>query len=130
MKNIKAIIAISVVLAICGCKENSTDIKEDNIPRLVLTADKTSGQSPLTVNFTGNFLGEIDTIKMLVPDHILYPGTGKTIIRYALSDTTQPAKQVYTETVTYNGTGTVKAVMLLQSKYKDYFSDTLSITID
>ncbi|MBI2429929.1 MAG: hypothetical protein HYV29_14265 [Ignavibacteriales bacterium] len=105
-------------------------MKEDNTPRLILTADKMSGSSPMTVKFTGKFLGKIDTIQMLVPDFFLFPGHGKTLIRYALPDTTQPAKQFYTEERTYTGQGVVKLVMVLQSKYRDIYSDTLTITIN
>lgn len=120
---------LSVLLATTGCKESSTENNEDNTPRLVLTADKTAGQSPLTVNFTGYFLGNIDTLQMLVPDCILFPGTGRTIIPYGLTDTFQQAHQIYTTEYTYNA-GTYKAVMLLQSKQKRYYSDTLTISVN
>ncbi|MFA6597937.1 MAG: hypothetical protein WCS69_09460 [Ignavibacteriaceae bacterium] len=129
MKNIYIFILSFVLALMFGCKENSTEVKEDTTPRLVLTADKTSGTAPLTIKFSGTFLGKIDTVSMLVPDYFLLPGHEKTLIRYALPDTTQSARQVYTEERTYNTSGTVKLVMLLQSKYKDYYSDSLPITI-
>jgi hypothetical protein len=129
MKDIIAIIVLSVLLATTGCKESSTENNEDNTPILVLTADKTTGPSPLTVVFTIYFLGNIDTVQMLVPDGFLFPGTGRTIITYALVDTIQPARQIYSTEYTYN-IGTYKAVMLLQSKHKKYYSDTLIISVN
>lgn len=127
MKKITAVIfALAVIL---GCKNDTTEVREDDTPRLVLTADKTSGQAPLAVNFTGNFLGRIDTIQMLVPDNFFFPGTGRTLIPYALPDTTQPAKRTYTAEYTYNA-GVYKAVMLLQSKNRNNYSDTLVITVN
>ena len=129
MKNVIAFILIYVLSVNTGCKESSTESNEDNNPKLVLTADKTSGQSPLTVNFTGHFLGNIDTLQMLVPDCILFPGAGRTIISYALTDTFQPARQIYSTKYTYNA-GTYKAVMLLQGNHKKYYSDTLTIVVN
>ena len=125
----KIISLIFCSLLFVSCSDKATEPTEDLTPRLVLSANRTSGQSPLTVTYTGKFLGKIDTIKMLVPDSFLFPGTGRTIISYALPDTTQPAKQTYTADYTYSA-GTYKAVMLLQSKHKNFYSDTITITVN
>lgn len=110
-----------------SCKENSTELIDNQSPRLVLSADKTDGQAPLTVNYTGTFYGNIDTIQMLVPADIMFPGAGKTVIIYALPDTLQPARRTYSSWYTYPA-GNYKAVMMLQSNFSRFVSDTLTIT--
>lgn len=111
-----------------SCKDKSTGYIDDQFPRLVLTADNTNGSEPLTVNFTGTFYGKIDTLQMLVPADIMFPGIGKTVIIYSLPDTLQSARRTYTSSYTYPA-GNYKAVLLLQSKYKRFVSDTLNITV-
>lgn len=129
MKTISIIIVLSINLFYGGCKSNSTDIKEDNTPRLVLTADSTKGQSPLGVTFKGYFYGTIDTILVKLPPYFLFPNNGRTIIRYSLPNETTSPEQSYIERITYSYPGTYKAVMVIQGKYRDYWSDTLSITV-
>ncbi|MDI6802445.1 MAG: hypothetical protein QME58_01200 [Bacteroidota bacterium] len=111
-----------------SCKEKSTEYIDDQFPRLVLTADKTTGIDALTVKYTGTFYGMIDTLQMLVPADIMFPGAGKTVIIYALPDTLQQARRTYSSWFTYFA-GNYKTVMLLQSKYKRFVSDTLNITV-
>lgn len=130
MKRLQILFLLVVIMAIySGCYDNIAVVPQDIAPHFNLSADKTSGSAPLTVHFTGAFNGKIDTILMLVPDCIFYPGSGKTIIAYALPDTTQPAKVYYNESFTYNS-GAYKAVMRLQSKYRTFYSDTLIITVN
>ena len=128
MKKITIALIFIFTIPFTSCKESTTETIEDNNPKLVLSADKVTGNSNLSVNFTGNFTGNIDTIKMLVPSSIMFPGTGKTVIIYNLPDSTVPAKKIYNSTFNYT-TGTFKAVMMVQSKYKRYYSDTLLITV-
>ena len=125
--NISSILIIAVAtFMMWACDSHPVKPDEDPHPRLVLTANQISGPSPLEVQFKGEFLGVIDTIQMCVPACIMFPGSGRTIVRYALPDTSQPAERFHYSSFSYQ-TGTYKAVMLLQSKYKDYYSDTLQI---
>ena len=122
------IILILIPISFYSCNESSTESIEDNSLKLILSADKLTGESPLTVNFTGTFSGKIDTVQMKVPSYFMFPGTGKTVITYSLPDSIVPAEKKYNTYYVY-GTGTYKAVMMVQSKFRNYYSDTLSIVV-
>jgi len=128
MKN--ATLTILVMTILFSCKTSTDSINSNNI-FLKLHADRTIGESPLEVNFTGNLSGNIDTLKLFYPPVVLYHGTGKTVIRYAVNDTFVYAKKTYTSKYTYNSAvaDTFKAFMLLQGLNRDIVSDTLEIII-
>ncbi len=129
MERICVVVVVFTLMNFQSCKrdESVQPPVDENAVRLVLTADKVTGSAPLPVNFTGKLYGKIDTLRMKVPDMILYPGAGRTIIRYALPDSSRPARSTYTDTFTYPS-GIHNAVMLLQGKNRDIWSDTLTIT--
>ncbi len=129
MKN-QILILFCLCVLIQSCKDNPTDNTKYDPLKLVLTADKISGSAPLDVNFTGTLNGKIDTIRMYYPPMVFYPGSGRTIIRYALPDTSVPAERTYTSFYTYPIAGTFKTVMLLQGLNQDIYSDTLIITVN
>jgi hypothetical protein len=125
---IRFIAIIISILSLC-CKNNSTGPIQDQSPKFTITADKTNGSAPLKVHFTGTFSGKIDTIMTSVPACIIFPGVGRTIVPYWLSDSVQPAKSVYYDSSSY-GIGTYKAMMQLYTRHKTYYSDTLIIIVD
>jgi PKD repeat protein len=129
MKN-QILILFCLCVLIQSCKDNPTDNTRNEPLKLVLTSDKTNGSAPLEVNFTGTLNGKIDTIRMHFPPMVFYPGLGRTIIRYALPDTSVSAQRTYTSSHTYTIAGTFKAVMLLQGLNQDIYSDTLIITVN
>jgi len=112
------VLAIIIPLSIIGssCRDNSTEVQRDYSPRLVLSADVRSGQAPLTVNFTGTFLGKIDTVYLQETDFVMFYGTGKIAdITAVLNETYHTAKSVYYDKCTYD-VGTYKAVMILRER--------------
>jgi hypothetical protein len=123
------LVLIVVLPLIVGCKKSVAEPPEETTPKFVLTADRTSGTAPLMVNFTGALFGKTDTIIMCVPDALIFPGAGQTRIPYTLPDTFQSPKVAYYESYTY-GTGTYRAMMRLQTKYRTYLSDTITIRVN
>lgn len=112
--------------------EESTEPEKSNQLKLILTADKTSGTAPLTVNFSAQITGDTTGFSGLVPDYFFFTAGGSTIIRYALPDTLQKIKY-WSHQETYNAVGTVKVVLLYQgfknNTSYDLWSDTLVVTV-
>jgi hypothetical protein len=125
-------IHIVIVFCLCvliqSCRDNTTDTTNEPL-KLVLTSDKTNGPAPLDVQFTGTLNGTIDTVRMHLPPMFFYPGLGRTLIRFAIPDTSVSAERTYTSSYTYTIAGTFKAVMLVQGLNQDFYSDTLMITV-
>jgi hypothetical protein len=111
-----------------SCKETTSEPTLDQPPKFTISADQTWGSPPFTVHFTGTFSGKIDTIETPVPACILFPGVGRTIVPYWLTDSVQPAKAVYYDSCSYI-IGTYRATMRLYTKHKTYDSDTLTIIV-
>jgi hypothetical protein len=132
MKNKLFLSIIILIVSIFYSCEETTQPIDSNELRLVLKADKTSGTVPLTVNFTAEIKGDTTGLVGLVPDYFFYPGGGRTIIRYALPDTLQRIK-TWSNQVTYNVPGKVKAILLYQGIKNntpfDLWSDTLVVTV-
>ena len=110
---------------------DSTSIKDESPIRFKLSSDKSIGVSPLKVNFTGTLYGQIDTLKLFYPPLVLYPGTDKTVIRFAENDTFVNAQRIYNSRYNYISAvpDTFKAYMLLQGLNRDYISDTIEIVL-
>jgi hypothetical protein len=99
-------------------------------PKLVLTADTTRGSIPFAVKFTGTFLGRIDTVKMDTLKCYLLTGVpGEFFETFPHPDTI--LRRTYELSTNYGyDVGTYKAVMVVQTKYQEFVSDTLVITVE
>jgi hypothetical protein len=128
MKIISILILVCKIILFVGCNDKSVNATDDSAPNLHLSCDKSSGNAPLKVNFTGSFQGKIDTLKMLIPECILLPDTNLIVSYILVKDSTASAKKIYTAEFIYQA-GTFKAVMFLRSKYKEYYSDTVTINV-
>src|SRR5690606_8208635 len=84
----KFLIVIMSALFILSCN-NSTDPNDSDSLKLILSADKTNGSAPLTVNFSGKIEGNIEGIVGQVPDYFFFSQIGMTVIPYSIPDTTQ-----------------------------------------
>ena len=102
--------------------------------KLILTADKTAGRSPLTVKFSGKIQGNTNGIKGHVPDYFFFPQNGKSVIPYSLPDTSQYIRTNWNDEITYNFPGGYKVVLLYQGikeeKSMNLLSDTLFIKVN
>lgn len=130
----KSIFIISILMSLLfiyfSCSD-STSSNEDKSIKLALSADKTTGSSPLEVNFIATLSGaKIDTIKLYYPPSSLYHGTGKTVIIWAQQDTFVYAKHEYTSRYTYSvPPDTYYAFYVLHGLNGNIVSDTLEIVI-
>lgn len=121
----------NLALVQLSCR-NSTEPDVSNELRLILSADKTSGISPLTINFSGNIQGNTEGLSGHLPDYVFFIKPGKTIIRYAIPDTSLSLVPSWKrEEIFYKGEH--KAVLLYQGikdgKNIDIFSDTIRISV-
>jgi len=115
-----------------GC-DNSTDPKpQTNSPKLYLSADKTTGNSPLTITFNSNLVGDINGLTAQVPDYFLFK-SGHTLIPYAIPDTSKPVTREWSKTEILNS-GQHKFVLMFQgekeNQYYKLYSDTLVISVN
>ena len=130
----KSILIMSILTAFLlfyfSCSD-ATSSNEDKSIKLALSADKTTGSSPLEVNFKATLSGaEIDTIKLHYPPSSLYHGTGKTVIVWAQQDTFVYAKPEYTSRYTYSvPPDTYYAFYVLHGLNRKIVSDTLEIIV-
>lgn len=125
------IILILALLAISySCGQKSTESSEEGRIQLLLSADKTEGEAPLEVHFTGTLIGDIDTLLLHIPPMVFYRGTDETIIRYSLPGKYIQAERTYTSEYTYIGRGVFKTLMVLQGIHCDIVSDTLIISVE
>lgn len=113
--------------------EESTEPEKSNQLKLILTADKTSGPAPLTVNFSAQITGDTTGLCGLVPDYIFFKGQGNFIIRYIIPDSLQKVRPTWSAQTTYFNSGTVKVVLLYQgfknNTSYDLWSDTLVVSV-
>ncbi len=118
---------IFVVLVSGGCDSQPTDNSDDRIPRLVLSADRLTGNSPLEVRFVGTFEGRIDTIQMKTPPFQMFSGFRNERVRsIEYGPNLLPSQRYYNSSETYDP-GTYRAFMWLYSKNRQFHSDTLTI---
>lgn len=122
-----------MLVILSGCNNSSEPVYSGE-PKLVLTADKTTGSAPLTVKFFGKIQGKTDGINSQVPDYFFFSRTGKTVIPYSIPDTSQNLRTDWSEEITYNIAGSYKVVLLYQG-IKDgnkfnLFSDSLLIKVN
>ncbi len=128
MKTIRNILAL--LLLLCSCKDAGSGPDTLTPTReLSLSASSLTGTAPCEITFTGTFNACTDTTRMYVPDMWLLGGPGRTIIRYALPDTSVPAKRTYTSVRSFPAAGVFHMYMNLQVTTGDVWSDTLTITI-
>jgi hypothetical protein len=119
-----------VLLACCS---NSTEPENSDELRLILTADKYTGTAPLTVHFSAKIVGNSEGLSGHLPDYIFYSGTGKTVIRYSISDTSQVFNPEFSSVKSYSS-GEYKVFLLYQGIKDgsdfDLWSDTLMIRVN
>ncbi len=118
---------------IAGCS-NSTEPVDSGEARLILTAEKFSGNAPLNVKLSAKIAGNKDGISGRVPDYILFVSPGLTMIPSAFPDTSQPLTAEWDYENTYNWKGEYKFVLLYQgikdSSDFELWSDTLIIRVN
>ena len=113
----------------------STSETDEATPWLELRIEKSSGAVPDTVTFVGTLHGDMNWLRVSVPDDLHFcPGTyPKGCIDYQPGcGSTQPAKRTYVETYIYQSPGTYQAKMLLHcchgsSSYT--ISDTIGVYV-
>jgi len=121
---------IVLLMVPVSCRHATTNPAEVLPTReLSLNASSATGLAPCDILFTGTFNNYNDTIRMHVPEVFLFGGSGKTVVRYALPDTSVPAKRTYSYVEHFALQGTYSMFMVLQTTTKDVFSDTLAVTI-
>lgn len=129
----KFLIVIISALFILSCN-NSTDPNDSDSLKLILSADKTNGSAPLTVNFSGKIEGNIEGIVGQVPDYFFFSQIGMTVIPYSIPDTTQALNNTWSSEKTYPSSGEFKVVLLYQGKKEgenfNLLSDTLLIKVN
>lgn len=124
-----------VFLSISACERDQVpslapESSAPGVPRLLLTADRTEGTVPLTVNFTGTLSGGFDTMVTKVPEVSLAGGSSTDADLYApIPDTLTAARHAYSAREHYFKQGSFKAVMRLHGRGGDILSDTLVITV-
>ena len=130
------IIPIFLIIIFVGCNnstEPNNDVPSVDSLRLVLKADKATGDSPLTVNFTGEIKGNAEGISGNVPDYFFFNQYGKTVIVYGLPDTTQILNRYWSEEITYPS-GEYNVVLLYRGKRDnqllELWSDTVHIRVN
>ena len=128
----KVLFLFFISLTIISC-DNATEPNSDSLI-LILSADKTNGSAPLTVEFSGKIEGKTDGIVGQVPDYFLFSQIGMTVIPYSIPDTTQALNNTWSSEKTYPSSGEYKVVLLYQGK-KDgenfnLLSDTLLIKVN
>ena len=128
----KITVLIFLLLFINNC-QNSTSPDSSDTLKLILSANKTSGTAPLTVNYIAKIEGNTYGIIGSVPDYIFFSGTGKTIIKYIIPDTTQVFKNNWADEIIYNTAGEYKVVLLYQGEVNgnklELYSDTLTVKV-
>ena len=121
---------VALLVTAFSCRHGSTSPEAEGPVRdLSLRASSATGVAPCDIVFTGTFNAYADTITMHVPDMFLMGGPGRTIIRYALPDTSIPALRTYSSTRHFSSAGYYQMYMVLQTTTRDIFSDTLFITV-
>lgn len=131
MKNF--IVFFSLLLCVYGCENSTeTDLNYDTL-KLTLSADKTSGSAPLTINFTGKIVGNTAELLGHVPDYLFFSDHNGTLIRYIIPDTSVALNTNWNTTETYTS-GEFNVVLLYQGILNgenfDLFSDTLKIIVN
>ena len=130
MKARNRILIILFACTFVSCKDYGTNQQFPTPLRaLSLSASANNVAAPVNIAFTGTFHAYSDTMKMHVPDMFLMGAPGMTVIRYALPDTTVPAKEQYTYVQHFPQSGSYSIYIVLQTTYGDIFSDTLFVTI-
>lgn len=129
MKRLKFIIVFlsSILFQFC----NDTTLIPENKTFITLKLSYEKEQTDTTYNaiFKGRLYGQIDTMKMKVPEMFLLGTSGRTFIRYALPDTFTLAKSEYV-IKKHLIPGTYNVFMMLQClNNTDIYSDTLHLTI-
>lgn len=111
------------------CKETTLSPENDNLIKLTLSYEKKQNDTTYNAIFKGRLYGQIDSIKMKVPEMFLLGTSGRTFIRYALPDTFALAKSEYVLEQQLSA-GTYNVYMMLQClDNTDLYSDTLHITV-
>jgi len=123
------------ILVFNSC-DNSSEPELDSdseLIKLILSADKTTGIAPLTVNFSGNIKGNAEGLIGHVPDYLFFSDHNGTLIRYIIPDTSKVLNINWNTTETYTS-GEYNVVLLYQGilngENYDLFSDTLKIIVN
>lgn len=128
----KLFLFFSFIIIFYGC-ENSTGPNNSESPKLILSANKTIGNAPLLVNFSGKIEGNTAGLTGHVPDYIFFSQIGMIVIPYIIPDTSQALKNNWSTEKTYS-TGEYKVVLLYQGikngKSINLLSDTLLIRVN
>jgi hypothetical protein len=129
IKNLFSVLFFMMILG--GCK---TPTEPSNLepPKIILSADKTEGSSPLTVKLTGMIAGNTEGLTGHVPDYVLLAPSWMTIVIRTTPDTVQSLKTFWNKDTTFT-TGEWK-LYLCYLGIKDgneffLYSDTLSIKV-
>lgn len=129
MKHLLILLIFATLFYSC---DNLTEPKSDAL-KLVLTADKVSGTSPLTVNFSTKLEGDLSGITAQVPDYFFFSQTGQTVIPYSLPDTSKSVVLTWNSTKIYTS-GQYKTVLLFQgiknNQNFNLYSDSLIINVN
>jgi len=131
----KFILFLSLIICFYGCDQSTeTDSDQDSDAlKLVLSADKTTGSAPLSINFTGKILGNTEGLIGHVPDYLFFSDHNGTLIRYIIPDTSVALNINWNTTENYTS-GEYNVVLLYQGILNgenfDLFSDTLKITVN
>lgn len=111
------------------CKETTLSPENHNLIKLTLSYEKKQNDTTYNAIFKGRLYGQIDSIKMKVPEMFLLGTSGRTFIRYTLPDTFALAKSEYVLEQQLSA-GTYNVYMMLQClDNTDLYSDTLHITV-
>jgi hypothetical protein len=130
MKAGNQILIILLTCSLVSCKDNGTNQQIPTPLRaLSLSASVNNVAAPVDIAFTGTFHAYSDTMRMYVPDMFLVVAPGRTLIHYALPDTSVLARRTYTYVQHFSSAGTYTIYMLLQTMQGDIFSDTVAIIV-
>jgi hypothetical protein len=129
----KFLFVIISALFLLSCN-NSTEPNDSDSLKLILSADKTTGNAPLTINFSGKIEGKTEGIVGQVPDYFFFSQIGMTVIPYSIPDTSQSLVLTWSSEKTYSSSGEFKVVLLYQGKKGgenfNLLSDTLLIKVN
>lgn len=129
MKRLKFVLVFLVGVLFQFCSETSLSPENKNIIKLKLSYEEKQNDSTYNAIFKGTLYGQVDTMKMKVPEMFLRGTSGRTFIRYQLPDTFALAKSEYVIEKNLSP-GTYNVFMMLQClNNTDIYSDTLHITI-
>jgi hypothetical protein len=129
IKNLLIVLFFMIIFV--GCKSPS-EPNNLNAPRLILSADKTEGNSPLNVKLSVMIAGNTEGLTGHVPDYVLLAPSWMTIVIRTTPDTAQSLKTFWDKDTTFT-TGEWK-LYLCYLGIKDgidfiLYSDTLSIKV-